>query len=374
MDNYYTTERQILCVLDSRNGTSQNGSSNSIMKFYFEDPITKKHNSIHMSCSVLSFTCPNSIYNINETNSLLSIQKLSIPPALCVYSYNQNTISFGITGNYTIFTYILSYVTAQYGDDTVYTDHIQATGDNTNLVNYQLVFKNLSLYQYYTLTVIINGQTLVISQSTDVTTVNSLPQPQPQLIDNYTIPYGNYTAQNFMTQLISQIGSNYNISLNNITNIFTLNNSVYDFIINNNSTIFQVMGFVQGINYTSYNKSLTMPFTCNFNGLQSINIEIENFNTNNIDSLTKSNSPVIQSIPIDQTLQQIFFAKSNTFQFIVNQDTVSYLQIELRDDLDNLVNLNNQHFNLTLCFSQLQNIDRFAHMQNFEYIMKNGYN
>jgi hypothetical protein len=267
-DKYHTVEKQILCVLDSRNGISDNGSNNSIVKFYFEDPIQLEFNSIHMSCSVLSFTCPNSIYNINETNNLLSL-----------------------------------------------TD--------------------------------IRGK------------------------KDYMIPYGNYTSQTFMIELINQIGSNYNISMNNITNIFTLN-SINDFTINE-STIYQVMGFVQESIYTSINKSIIFPFTCNFNGLQSINIEVQNFNTSNIDSITKSNSSVIQSIPIDNTLQQIIFAKTNSFQFIINQDVISFLQIELRDDVQNLVNLNNQHWNLTLCFTELQNINRFAYMKDFNYIMKNGY-
>ena len=176
---------------------------------------------------------------------------------------------------------------------------------------------------------------------------------------NYNILLGNYNAQTFMNQLIIQLGSTFSITLNQITNQFTLINSTNDFIINSTSTIYQIMGFIQNTQYNSILKSITFPYLCNFNGYQNININIENINTENIDSLCKSNSSIIASIQIDSTLQQINYNKTNDFKFEIKDNVLSYIQLSLRDDLENLINLNNQHFNLTIQFEELINIKRY---------------
>ena len=270
-DPFYTDKENFLVVLDSRNATRYlNGSFNSSVIFEFEDTIQLHPKAIKLCCSLNHFTCPNSIYNINETNSLLSI-----------------TVS-GITSN-------------------------------------------------------------------------------------YTFPYGNYNATTFMTQFKTLVGSSFGISLNTLNNKFTLTHTTNDFSINSNSTIYYEMGFVANTSYTSTSRSLTMPFTCNFNGIQSVNIHFENLNTNNMDSYNKSNSAIIQSIPVDNTLQQISFHRTNEFCFRIRQQNIDFIQIDIKDDLDRLVNLNNQHWNLTLQFSETKDFDRFHYNNNFHNILQNGY-
>jgi hypothetical protein len=115
-----------------------------------------------------------------------------------------------------------------------------------------------------------------------------------------------------------------------------------------------------------------MPFTCNFNGLQSFNIHFSSINTNNIDSLTETNSSIIQSVQIPINCNQILFQKTNEFNFVVAQDMIDDIKIELKDDLGNLINLNGNHFNTTLEFSVIKDINRFRDMHNFHHIMKYG--
>jgi hypothetical protein len=275
METVLSVEQSYILVLDSRNATTYlNGTWNSSMKFEFEDAIVHKYNSVMFSCSVLSFTCPNSIYIINELNNVLSIN---------------------------------SYI--------------------------------------------------------------------------YNIPYGNYNATTFINCILNllSLGPNqvgWSITINPITNQFTIINSIMSFTINP-CNIFQVMGFSQNTSYNStfqnavlpsYN-ILVLPFPCNFNGIQSININFEN--TENIDSLSKSNSSIIQSIPIDCTLQQIAFNKTNNFNFLIKQDVISFVQIDIRDDLENLINLNNQHWNMTLQFNDLVNLDGFSSYNDFHTILGN---
>jgi hypothetical protein len=196
----------------------------------------------------------------------------------------------------------------------------------------------------------------------------------------YNIPYGNYNATTFINTLLNllSLGPNqvgWSITINSLTNQFTIINNIMSFTINP-CNIYQVMGFLQNTSYNSTNATyniLTLPFPCNFNGIQSMNINFDNVQTANIDSLSKSNSSVIQSISIDNTSQQIFFNKTNDFFFEIKQDVIDYIQISIRDDLENLINFNNQHWNLTLQFSQLKNIDRFHQMNDFNNILRNGY-
>jgi type 1 fimbria pilin len=132
------------------------------------------------------------------------------------------------------------------------------------------------------------------------------------------------------------------------------------------------MGFQMTTVYTSTSKSLVMPYTCNFNGIQSINIHFDNVNTSNIDSFTETTSSIIQSIPIDYSSQQITFNKTSRFAFNIVQDTIDFIDIKLMDDLQNLINLNNQHWNLTLYFSKVKDYDRFHYTKDFNSILNYG--
>ena len=265
-----TVKNSFLVMLDSRNATRWiNGSWNSSVYFEFDEPIRIPRDTIQCQCSVLSFSCPNSLYVVNETNYLLSIT--------------------------------------------------------------------------------LNGT-----------------------LHNYNIPFGNYNAVNFISTLKGIIDNGFTITINQITNIFTIVHSLYNFSINSTSTIFRVMGFAQNTTYTSTNHVLVLPYICNFNGLNSLNITFANLNTSNIDSFNKSNSSIIQSVPIVAGSNQIIFTKSHDFNFEIKQETVDFIQIDIQDDLENLLNFNNHNWNLTLYFSIIKDINRFPNLNGFHEILRNG--
>ena len=256
-ENLIISKNAFLVVLDSRNATSyNNGPLHSDVFFELDDPLKVDTNTLQWKASVLTFSCPNSLYNINENNCTL------------VISVNNNT----------------SY---------------------------------------------------------------------------YNIPYGNYNVSSFINTLSAILPSTFNITINTITNIFTISNTISNFIINDSSTIHEVMGLMKNTNYSSFNKSLTLPFTCNFNGLQNLNIYLPSVSTKNVNSWDSSVSNLIQSIPIQCGSNQILYQKTNDYNFNIEVQILDSLNIQLRDDLNNLINLNNQHFNLTLVFYNLKNMDRF---------------
>ena len=192
----------------------------------------------------------------------------------------------------------------------------------------------------------------------------------------YFIPYGNYDATTFLTY-IQSILSSFTITFNTINNKFTLSNPT-NFTINSGSTIYEVMGFNNKTTYTSTLTNgqyvLALPYTCNFNGLQNINILLTSINTKNVDSYSKSNSNIIQSVQIPLYCNQILFQKTLENSFNFTQEMMDDIRIELRDDLNNLINLNNQHFNITLLFTTIKDIERFKNHINFHDIVNYGLN
>jgi hypothetical protein len=271
-DDLHTDKDNFYIALDSRNATSYlNSTYNSHVKFEFEQAIIFNKRSIKTSCSVLQFSVPNSIYNINETNNSITI--------------------------------------------------------------------------YYN---------------------NTSP--------TYYVPYGNYNVYTFMTQLLTQIPSSFSISYNSINNTLTMTNTTYDFILGGQSTLYNVMGLPKNTGYGSTSKSLTLPYMCNFNGLQNIGIYMDNLGTRNIDSLSKSTGSLIQCIQVDPNATLIQFTNNSSAEkFTIYQNTIDYIEISLKDALGNYINLNNQHWNMTLCFSVVRDLERFEYMNTFHNTLKYGY-
>jgi len=270
-EDLVTIQESFLVVLDSGNADILNNSTKkSSVTFYFEEPIRKKEEALQMTCSVLQFTAPNSLYNINETN-------------------NQFHISEKI---------------------------------NNILVPYYI-----------------------------------------------NIPYGNYNVNTFMKQFLtsmSSYSSNFDISVNYLTNKLTISNTAGNyFVIKSTSTIANVMGFIEGAELGALVNQYSCDYPVNFNGINSINILMENLNTNNIDSFNKSNSSIIQSVPYDPSYPVINFIKTQTYNFNIRNQIIDHITIGLKDNSENYLNFNNKDWSLTLLFNVLKDIDRFEHQHTF---------
>ena len=69
-DSLYTNTNKFIMVIDSRNADNyNNGTSNGT--FLFQEPIMIPKGAIKMTCAVLAFSAPNSIYNINRYNNYI---------------------------------------------------------------------------------------------------------------------------------------------------------------------------------------------------------------------------------------------------------------------------------------------------------------
>ena len=176
-----------------------------------------------------------------------------------------------------------------------------------------------------------------------------------------TVPVGNYNVTSFISYLTTALASltstTFTITMNDINNILTITNSNFEFSINSTSTIYQIMGFKQATSYTSSNKSLTLPFTVNFSGLNSFNIQIENIKTSNLDSYDNCISNIIAVVPVNADANEtLYYEKRNDFEFDVRESIIDYFEVQLLDDKNNYLDLNNQHFNLTLQINFIRDV------------------
>lgn len=215
-------------------------------------------------------------------------------------------------------------------------------------------------------------------------TNNILKFTMNSTVNTIQVAQGNYNANTFITQLLSQLPSGFSMSINTNNNLFTLTHSTYDFVIDCiNSTIGAVMGFNSN-NIATLKKvvspsvlsssllSLTFPFTCNFTGLQSFNVIFDDINTKNIDSINLYNCSTICAIPVDCDVGGLIAFQSRTdFEFSIKQDVIDYIQISLKDDLGNYLDLNNQHFNISLQFNLYGEDVKFH--KGFHDILSNPY-
>ena len=101
IDELITVKEKLLIILDSRNAIYLNGSFNSKLDFDFADNINFFDTDIiEVYCSFLSFTCPNSIYIINEYNNNLC---MNVNGAINTYLFTYE--------NYTAQTFINAFIT-----------------------------------------------------------------------------------------------------------------------------------------------------------------------------------------------------------------------------------------------------------------------
>jgi hypothetical protein len=190
------------------------------------------------------------------------------------------------------------------------------------------------------------------------------------------IPVGNYNQINFQSQLLSQLPSDFSMSFNKINNIYTLNSSSTSFIISSTSTIYNIMGFKKNMTYIANSNNnggftLLMPYCCNFGGLNNINIHCKNIRTKNIDSKDMCISSIIASVPVNASPNGIiYYGKNADFSIPIKTSCIDYIDIELKDDLNNFINMNNQHFNLVLQFDVIHDVERFK--DSFQNILQHS--
>lgn len=165
---------------------------------------------------------------------------------------------------------------------------------------------------------------------------------------SYAFPYGNYNASTFMSKFKSVLGTNWNITLDPITNCFTLSTSLPPFEVLASSTISSVMGFSETISSVIFPSSTTLmtnivefPRVCNFLPTPRIHLRCLNLANSLLVGNDSSHSDILVSIPNDSKLNgQIVYHNYGGTTTLIETPFLQTFVINLTDENNSLINFN----------------------------------
>lgn len=180
-----------------------------------------------------------------------------------------------------------------------------------------------------------------------------------------TADIGNYNFNTLASQLISKFlinGHTFTITLNKQNGIITLATPASNFILQV-SSMFSVLGLFLS-NHTSSSFSLTADYPLNLLGITKIKIQSTNLNTYNVDSSNYGFSNNIGLIPVDQpSFGLIVYENKSTSKFLLRDNRVDEIDIQLVDQNNNLINFNNIDWNLTILIESEYEIESLSQIQ-----------
>lgn len=146
----------------------------------------------------------------------------------------------------------------------------------------------------------------------------------------YMFPMGNYTASTFITQFKALLPVEFNITLNNVNQSFTVTHTTTEFKFMDSSTLDSIMGFSGTI--TSVTRSLVMPRVCNFLPLPRVCIRCADL-ANSFISATNDANDVILSVPNTARLNgQIIYSNQTGAKNLFKLDKLIDFVVSLTDD------------------------------------------
>lgn len=188
-------------------------------------------------------------------------------------------------------------------------------------------------------------------------------------VSTLTLTRGNYNAttliQEIKTQLTNNSITDISIAISSITGLLTFTKASGSFtLLSNGSTIFGILGFVVGSDYTSVDQILTAPYPLNLLGTLRLRICSYTIATSNIDF-------TLMSIPIEVgNFGLIQYTNASNIRSVLNNDTLDGFDIQIIDDDDNLINFNNINWTMTFELSLVRRKQSISEL-NFNQIITN---
>lgn len=162
---------------------------------------------------------------------------------------------------------------------------------------------------------------------------------------DYTITAGNYSADDLVTALNTQITAIGSVSFDDIDNVFTF--TFHSSAVINASTMERQLGLT-GQLPTSSLTSYTATNICDLGGTTNIYIRIRNLTMNNLDSRGRTNNIIASIVNNTNYGGYIFFQPPEILYYQITEQTIGHLDVELTDQEGELIDLNGANFNITL--------------------------
>jgi hypothetical protein len=167
-------------------------------------------------------------------------------------------------------------------------------------------------------------------------TNNVLNVYQNGITTKYVFPSANYTANLFITQFLTTMGSGWSISLNSSTSKFTITHTTLSFQLLESSTIDFIIGFTSTVSSSLVNNfhTVVMNRVCNFLPLPRIFLRSDELSSCSIDN-------IIMTIPSNAKLNgQIIYQNSNGTKILFRESSLNRFVLCLTDDDGQFINFN----------------------------------
>ena len=163
---------------------------------------------------------------------------------------------------------------------------------------------------------------------------------------SYTLINGNYNATSFKTMFLNLLGESYSMTLDTSTGKYTL---IGSYTILSTTTCYKILGLEKGKSYVSTG-SLTFPYPCNFLSVNRIKIKSSAFKTNNLDSNSNNgHSELLATIPVNASQYGLInYNNYSNFKNIIHNEDITFIDITITDELDNILNFNGIDVHLTI--------------------------
>ena len=162
-----------------------------------------------------------------------------------------------------------------------------------------------------------------------------------------TLIRGNYNASSLIIEIKNQLENNgitdINLEVSSTTGLLSIIKVLGDFsLISSGSTIYEILGFVVGTDYTSISRTIISPYPLNLLGTLSLKICSYEFSTNNIDF-------TLITLPIEVgNFGLIQYTNVSNIKATLNNTSLDGFDISVIDDNNNYVNFNNINWTMTL--------------------------
>lgn len=162
-----------------------------------------------------------------------------------------------------------------------------------------------------------------------------------------------YTINSLLSTITGNLSAPYTIVYLDYRNrVYISNGSGNQFTFKVSTGLAEPLGFEPNKTYSSTSGTISAPYCVNMSGLRSINVHLDNLNTKNISSFTKSTSTIIANVPVDvNSMGIVSYNLSCDYEIPVPISSMDFINIMLRDNQNNLIQNNGIHWSVTLKFS-----------------------
>lgn len=163
-----------------------------------------------------------------------------------------------------------------------------------------------------------------------------------------SVSVGNYSASTLVTALntaITAAGLNITVSFDEENALFTFTGGSAFTI--DSATMSRQLGLNNQLP-TASGTTYTATQVCDFAGATNLYIRIRNVSMNNLDSRGKTSNIIASIVNNVNYGDYIFYTPPEVLYFMINEQQLSHIDIEITDQEGNIINLNGATFNLTL--------------------------